>query len=327
MQHIWEALADHHARHANRRIEALFDDPERVGRFSLSACGLLLDLSRTGIDPEAMRLLVSLVAAAGLEARREAMFSGAVINPSEGRAVLHTALRSEAGDIRVGGENIMPGISTTLRRMRNFATALRKGDYWVSGNPVRDVVNIGMGGSDLGPAMAVRALRPWADGPRVHFVSNGDGADLRDRLAGIDPAGVLFIIASKSFATAETMANARAAREWLQGRVAEPARHFAAVSSALDRTAAFGILDERVFGFEDWVGGRFSVWGPVGLALMIALLGFLGGLVMSAIKRDRGIKDWGHLIEGHGGFIDRLDSVVFSAPIFFHVVRYFWSVV
>src|SRR5690606_24844589 len=124
----------------------------------------------------------------------------------------------------------------------------RDGSYWVSGNPVRDVVNIGIGGSDLGPAMATRALSPWADGPRVHFVSNVDGADLADVLAGLDPAGTLFIIASKSFTTIETMTNARAARAWLEGQVAEPARHFAAVSSALERTAAFGIHDERVFG-------------------------------------------------------------------------------
>lgn len=271
MQQIWDDLAKAHTAEADRQIAALITDSGRMARFTLRACGMLLDLSRTSIDSREWRLLLSLAAASGLEARRDAMFSGAPVNTTENRAALHMALRSSAEDIRVDGHNIMPDIGNTLRRMRNFANAVRKGDYWVSGNAVRDVVSIGMGGSDLGPSMAASALAPWADGPSVHFVSNGDGADLHDLLADLDPATTLFIIVSKSFTTAETMANASAARAWLDGRVSEPARHFAAVSCALDRTAKFGILDERVFGFEDWVGGRFSVWGPVGLALMIAI--------------------------------------------------------
>lgn len=271
MHDIWAALADHRNAHRGQSIAALCADPARAPAFSVAACGMVLDASRTAIDPRARALLLDLYRASGAADRIRALFAGEAVNTTEDRAVLHVALRAEAGPILTAGLDVLPGVADTLTRMRRFAQGVRDGSYWVSGNPVRDVVNIGIGGSDLGPAMATRALSPWADGPRVHFVANVDGADLADVLAGLDPAGTLFIIASKSFTTIETMTNARAARAWLEGQVAEPGRHFAAVSSALGRTKAFGIHDERVFGFEDWVGGRYSVWGPVGLALMIAI--------------------------------------------------------
>ena len=271
MQDIWAALADHRAANRDLSIAGLCADPDRAAAFAIPACGMVLDASRTAIDARARDLLLALYTASDAPARIAAMFAGEAVNVTENRAALHVALRADQGPILVDGRDVLPGVAATLTRMRRFAQGVRDGSYWVSGRPVRDVVNIGIGGSDLGPRMAVRALSPWADGPRVHFVSNVDGADLADVLAGLDPATTLFIIASKTFTTVETMTNARAARDWLEGRVADPARHFAAVSSALERTAAFGIADERVFGFEDWVGGRYSVWGPVGLALMIAI--------------------------------------------------------
>ncbi len=271
MKDHWDALAEHRAANRAQSIAGLCADPARAGAFCVSACGMVLDASRTAIDARARDLLLALYHDSGAPGRIRALFAGEAVNTTENRAALHVALRADQGPILVDGRNVLPGVAETLARMRRFAQGVRDGSYWVSGNPVRAAVNIGIGGSDLGPAMAARALGPWADGPRVHFVSNVDGADLADVLKGLEPATTLFIVASKSFTTIETMTNARAARAWLAGRVSDPDRHFAAVSSALDRTAAFGIADERVFGFEDWVGGRYSVWGPVGLALMIAI--------------------------------------------------------
>ncbi len=269
----WQALAAHRRATMGTRIEALFAaDPDRAARFSTEADGLLLDWSKTAIDARGRVLLLGLARAAGIEARREAMFSGAPINETEGRAVLHTALRAgPEARIEVAGEDVMPGVRATLARMRAFAAAVRDGRFRVSGGRVTDVINIGIGGSDLGPAMAARALSPWQDGPRLHFVANVDGADLADTTRGLDPATTLVIVASKTFTTLETMTNAASARDWLAAGVPDPAAHFAAVSTALDRTAAFGIPAERVFGFEDWVGGRYSMWGPIGLSLMLGI--------------------------------------------------------
>ena len=186
----------------------------------------------------------------------------------------------------------MPGVRETLGRMTAFADAVRGGVFRGAGGPVTDVVNIGIGGSDLGPAMAVRALSPYHDGPRCHFVSNVDGADVADALAPLDPARTLVIVASKTFTTTETMTNAETARAWMAEAVDDPAAQFAALSSATERTGAFGIAPERVFGFEDWVGGRYSLWGPIGLSLMIAIgperfAEFLGG----AAEMDRHFRE------------------------------------
>ncbi|MDP1667818.1 glucose-6-phosphate isomerase [Phaeovulum sp.] len=268
---IWNDLARHHAATASRPLLALFDDPARASGFSIEACDFLLDYSKTGIDAEARALLLSLAEASGVEARREAMFTGAAINETEGRAVLHTALRNMQGRLEVAGYEVLAETRATYARLAAFARALREGRFRGQGGVITDVVNIGIGGSDLGPAMAVLALAPYHTGPRCHFVSNVDGAQVADVLRPLDPETTLVIVASKTFTTIETMTNAAAARAWMAAKVADPAAQFAAVSSDLDRTAAFGIAPERVFGFADWVGGRFSVWGPVGLPLMLAI--------------------------------------------------------
>ncbi len=278
----WGALRAHREATHGRPIAALLEEPGRAEAFSAEGAGLLLDYAKTHIDARARALLIALAEAAGVGARRDAMFAGERINETEGRAVLHTALRNLDGALEVDGQDVMPGVRETLARMEAFAEAVRGDGFTGAGGAITDVVNIGIGGSDLGPAMAVRALSPYHDGPRCHFVSNVDGADVADALRGLDPARTLVIVASKTFTTTETMTNAATARAWMAEAVDEPAAQFAALSSATERTAAFGIDAARVFGFEDWVGGRYSVWGPIGLSLMIAIgperfRGFLAG--------------------------------------------------
>ncbi|RFP89393.1 glucose-6-phosphate isomerase [Rhodobacteraceae bacterium 63075] len=247
-------------------------DAQRAARFSLETCDMLYDYSKTAIDDAALAALIGLAGVADVEGARAAMFAGEKINTTERRAVLHTALRAPKGArIEVDGAGVMPGVHETLERMEGFADAVRSGAFAGQGGAISDVVNIGIGGSDLGPAMATRALAPYADGPRVHFVSNIDGAHLADVLAGLDPARTLVLVASKTFTTIETMTNAASARGWMARAVEDPAAQFAAISSAEDKAAEWGIPAERVFGFEDWVGGRYSVWGPIGLSLMIAV--------------------------------------------------------
>ncbi len=267
----WDRLAAHHARQGARDIAALFDDAERAADFTVAEGDMLFDYSKTAIDRTARELLLDLAEASGVAARRDAMFAGARINETEDRAVLHTALRNPDGALELDGADVMAPVRDTLARMERFAGDVRAGRFKGAGGRITDVVNIGIGGSDLGPAMAVAALAPFHGGPRVHFVSNVDGAHLHDVVAGLDPATTLVIVCSKTFTTIETMTNARSARAWMTGGVREPEAQFAAVSSAVERTGAFGIAPERVFGFADWVGGRYSVWGPVGLALMIAI--------------------------------------------------------
>lgn len=282
MKQEWAALAGHHQAVKDRRILDLFADAHRAGAFTAIADGMRLDWSKTNIDADGRKLLVALAAASGVEAKRAAMFGGAKINETEGRAVLHTALRDLDGPVMVEGVNVTPGITATLARMEAFARDVRDGRFMGQGGRITDVVNIGIGGSDLGPAMATLALAPYHDGPRCHYVSNVDGAHIADTLHGLNPETTLVIVASKTFTTIETMTNAETARVWMAGKVANPAAQFAAVSTAADKTAAFGIDPSRVFGFEDWVGGRYSMWGPIGLALMLAVgpedfRGFLAG--------------------------------------------------
>lgn len=268
---MWKDLKSHHAQVADRRFETICD-AARAEAFSVRMGDMLFDYSKTNIDETARDMLIGLLDSTGVAAKREAMFSGAAINETEGRAVLHTALRNLDGDpVLVGGHDVMPGVLGTLSRMEDFAADVRSGAFAGAGGQITDVVNIGIGGSDLGPAMAVRALSPYHDGPRCHFVSNVDPADIADTLAGLDPATTLVIVASKTFTTIETMTNARTAKAWMSDKVADPAAQFAALSSALDKTEGFGIAADRVFGFEDWVGGRYSMWGPIGLSLMIAI--------------------------------------------------------
>ena len=267
---IWTALEAAHARTADRPMAALAS-PERARDFVAEADGLTFDYARTGIDAAARALLFDLAEASPLAARREAMFTGAAINETEGRAVLHTALRAPDRSVSVDGQDVAPGIRRVLAAMRDFANEVRQGRFTGQGGRITDVVNIGIGGSDLGPAMAVAALAPYADRPRAHFISNIDGAHAHDVLAGLNPETTLVLVASKTFTTIETMTNAATARDWMAARVTDPAAQFAAISTALDKTAAFGIPPERVFGFADWVGGRYSMWGPIGLSLMIAI--------------------------------------------------------
>jgi len=268
---LFDELRAHRDATQDRAILDLFDDPNRAEAFSCRADGMLFDYSKTHLDAAAMTLLLQLAKASGVAERRDAMFSGAKINETEGRAVLHTALRASEGPILVDGQDVMPGVLETRARMAAFADAVRSGEITGAGGTFTDVVNIGIGGSDLGPAMATLALAPYHDGPRVHYVSNVDGAHIHDTLKGLDPARTLVVVASKTFTTIETMTNAKTARGWMAEAVADPGAQFAALSSATDKTAEFGIDPSRVFGFEDWVGGRYSLWGPIGLGLMLAI--------------------------------------------------------
>ena len=272
MDNKWQSLLDHHKGQSGRIADLFATDPDRAARFSARADGMLFDYSKTGIDARAKALLVELAEVSSLAAKRAAMFSGEKINDTEGRAVLHTALRAgDAAVIRVDGADVMPGIRATRARMAAFAEDVRQGRFTGQGGRITDVVNIGIGGSDLGPVMATLALAPYADGPRLHYVSNVDGAHIADTLKGLTPETTLVIVASKTFTTIETMTNADTAKAWMAKSVKNPAAQFAAVSTAGDKTAAYGIDPARVFGFEDWVGGRYSMWGPIGLALMIAI--------------------------------------------------------
>ncbi|WP_099826343.1 glucose-6-phosphate isomerase [Oceaniglobus indicus] len=268
---MWKDLKSKAAEVADRQILDLFDD-DRAEAFSVRAGDMLFDYSKTNIDAETRDLLIGLCDKAGLADKRDAMFSGQPINDTEGRAVLHTALRNLTGTpVTVDGADVMPGVLDTLSRMGDFADAVRSGRFTGQGGRITDVVNIGIGGSDLGPVMATLALAPYHGGPRVHYVSNVDGAHIADTLAGLDATTTLVIVASKTFTTIETMTNAATAKAWMSEKVADAGAQFAALSTAAEKTADFGIAPERVFGFEDWVGGRYSIWGPIGLPLMIAI--------------------------------------------------------
>jgi len=248
-------------------IAALCADPARFPAFSASFEDLLLDFSKTTLTDASLAALLALATETGVEARRDAMFAGDKINLTEHRAVLHTALRAPAdATVLVDGENVIPMVHETLARCLAFAEQVRA-------STITDVVNIGIGGSDLGPVMVTAALAPYHTGPRLHFVSNIDGAHITDTLKPLNPATTLVIVASKTFTTIETMTNAATARAWLVAALGEAAvaDHFAAVSTAVPRIEAFGIPRERAFGFWDWVGGRYSVWGAIGLPVMIAI--------------------------------------------------------
>ncbi|WP_274630266.1 glucose-6-phosphate isomerase [Arvimicrobium flavum] len=250
-------------------------DAERFARFSLTFDDLLLDWSKCAVSEETMRLLAEFALAAGVEQRRDEMLAGEKINTTEDRAVLHTALRAPEGAvIEVDGVNVVPEVHAVLGAMARFAEAVRTGEAaGATGSRITDVVNIGIGGSDLGPVMATLALSPYHDGPRTHFVSNVDGAHIADTLKGLSPETTLFVIASKTFTTIETMTNAETAKRWVEKALGTDAvgRHFSAVSTALDKVAAFGIAPDRVFGFWDWVGGRYSLWSAIGLPIMLAV--------------------------------------------------------
>ncbi len=289
----WNQLKKHRKSQGDLTISDLMADPARAEDFLVRFDDMVLDYSKTLIDETARAGLLALADAADVTGRRAAMFGGEAINVTEGRAVLHTALRDPGPDgAMVGGEPVLPDVHDTLDRMEEFAEGLRGGKVRpASGGRFTDVVNIGIGGSDLGPVMATLALAPYHDGPRLHYVSNVDGAHIHDTLARLDPETTLVIVASKTFTTIETMTNAQTARTWLKSRLGADAvgRHLAAVSSATDKTTDWGIDPSRVFGFADWVGGRYSLWGPVGLGLMLAI----GG------KRFREFLAGGHAMDRH----------------------------
>ncbi len=297
---LWAALAEVRAAGAGKPLVDLFADEARFAAFSAASGDLLLDISKTALTRESLALLMELMRAAGVEARREGMFAGEHINITEDRAVLHVALRETATPLLLDGADVKGDVRATLSALAAFATAVRTGAVaGQGGRAFTDVVNIGIGGSDLGPVMATLALAPYHDGPRCHFVSNVDGAHLTDVLRGLDPATTLFIVASKTFTTVETMTNARSARAWIVAALGEAAvgDHFAAVSTALDKVVAFGISRDRAFGFWDWVGGRYSLWSAIGLPLMIAIgpdafAAFLaGGAAMDAHFRDAPLEE------------------------------------
>ena len=282
----FQALQLHYAEARALHMRDLFaTDTLRFDKFSLAAAGLFLDYSKNRITDQSLTLLLNLARERGVEAYREAMFTGEKINTTEDRAVLHTALRAPAASgPHIDGQDVGAEVHAMLQRMRDFSDAIRSGAWrGYTGQRITDIVNIGIGGSDLGPAMACRALRSHADPQlRMHFVANVDGHSLAATLAGINPATTLFIIASKTFTTAETMLNAHSARDWFlqaggaQGVArADVARHFVAVSTNADGVADFGIDRRNMFEFWDWVGGRYSIWSAIGLPLMLAI-GFDG---------------------------------------------------
>jgi glucose-6-phosphate isomerase len=275
----WKALLAHHRKAREWHLRRLFaDDPGRGERMAAEASGLRLDYSKNRVTDETLALLVRLAEESGLRARIEAMFRGERINVTEGRAVLHVALRAPRdASISVDGRNVVPDVHAVLDRMADFCRRVRGGDFkGHTGKRIRSVVNIGIGGSDLGPAMAYDALRHFSDRSLAfRFVSNVDGSDFAEATRDLDPAGTLFVISSKTFTTLETMTNARTARDWslrgLGGDAAAVARHFVAVSTNAAKVAEFGIDPANMFGFWDWVGGRYSMDSAIGLSTMLAI--------------------------------------------------------
>ena len=275
----WGKLATHRDALAGRHLRQLFaDDPRRGERLCAEGAGLFLDYSKQRVTDETLGLLVALAGECKLRERIDAMFRGERINTTEDRAVLHVALRAPKGaTIKVGGENVVPRVHEVLGRMARFADQVR-GGQWTghTGRRIRNIVNIGIGGSDLGPVMAYEALRHSADRAlRLRFVSNVDGTDFAEATADLDPAETLFIISSKTFTTQETMTNAHSARAWslagLGGDVAAVAKHFVAVSTNAAEVGKFGIDTQNMFEFWDWVGGRYSMMSAIGLSTMIAV--------------------------------------------------------
>jgi len=275
---VWRTLSEHKRAIEDLHLRALFaEDPQRPERFSLEAVGLYLDYSKNLITQETLRLLLELAEATGLGGRIEAMFRGEKINVTENRAVLHVALRSpRSASILVDGRDVIPEVHAVLDKMATFANGVRSGDWkGYTGKRIRNVVNIGIGGSDLGPVMAYEALKYYSDrGLDVRFVSNIDGTDISEATRDLDPAETLFIVCSKTFTTLETLTNARSARQWCLTALrdeAAVASHFVAVSTNSGEVKNFGINTDNMFEFWDWVGGRYSCTSAIGLSLMIAI--------------------------------------------------------
>lgn len=274
----WAALERHRDEVAGLHMRDLFaEDPSRFDRFSIEFNDLLVDFSKHRITDETLPLLLELARHREVDAWVRRMFDGTAINNTEGRAVLHTALRNRSDrPVYVDGKDVMPEIRTVLERMRRFSDAVRAGSWTgYTGKPIRDIVNIGIGGSDLGPAMVTEALRPYRQpGLNLHFVANVEGSDIADTLAGLDADTTLFVVASKTFTTWETLTNAHTARDWFLAAAGDEkaiAKHFVALSTNRDAVEAFGIDVEHMFEFWDWVGGRYSLWSAIGLPIALAI--------------------------------------------------------
>ena len=274
----WQALETHYYDMAEVQLRELFvSDPQRGERLTAEGAGLYLDYSKHRVTDETLKLLLALAAEAGVEKKRDAMFAGEKINITEGRAVLHTALRAPRDAvINVDGKNVVPDVHEVLDRMGEFADQIRAGKWLgYTGKPIKNIVNIGIGGSDLGPVMAYEALKHYSQRDlTLRFVSNVDGTDIAEKTRDLDPAETLFIVSSKTFTTQETMTNARTARQWLLSALkddAAVARHFVAVSTNAAEVQKFGIDTANMFGFWDWVGGRYSMDSAIGLSVMIAV--------------------------------------------------------
>jgi len=275
----WKALGEHYKQIEPIHLKELFDkDPARAEKFTLEAAGLFLDYSKNRITEETIKLLLELAEESGVAARRDAMFSGEKINITEKRAVLHVALRAPKGEkIVVDGEDVVPAVHEVLDKMAAFSERVRSGEWkGHTGRPIKNIINIGIGGSDLGPVMAYEALKHYSDRTRTfRFVSNVDGADFVEATVDLQADETLFIISSKTFTTLETMTNAHSAREWalkgLGGDESAIAKHFVAVSTNAEKVKAFGIDTANMFGFWDWVGGRYSMDSAIGLSTMLAI--------------------------------------------------------
>ena len=273
----WQILASHYETIKDREMRDLFtENPERFSKFSIKLDDLLFDYSKNRITSETVRLLLELAHEANLVEMRDKMFSGEKINTTEDRAVLHVALRNRSNrPTHVDGEDVTPEVNAVLEKMQRFTERVRGGEWQgYTGKAITDVVNIGIGGSHLGPQMVTFALQPYAGDLQVHYVSNIDGSDLLETLKKVDPETTLFLVASKTFTTQETMTNARTARSWFLESAedeAAVAKHFAALSTNEEGVREFGIDPENMFGFWDWVGGRYSVWSAIGLSVALYL--------------------------------------------------------
>jgi glucose-6-phosphate isomerase len=274
----WAALKAHWLEVEPLQMRDLFhENPERSGQMSIRQCGILLDYSKNRVTPKTMNLLLGLANAVDMDGWRRRMFSGERLNITENRAVLHVALRNRSNrPIWFDGEDVMPGVNAVLEKMEYFSECVRSGDWkGYSGKPITDVVNIGIGGSNLGPLMVCEALKHYQRPDlRPHFVSNVDATNLLETLKGLDAETTLFVVASKTFTTQETLTNARTARAWLLDKLADEAavaKHFVAVSTNSEKVAEFGIDTENMFEFWDWVGGRYSLWSAIGLPIAIAI--------------------------------------------------------
>jgi len=292
---VWNTLKSHQKVMEQLHMRDLFrEDPTRFQKYSIQFEDILFDYSKNRITDETLKLLLSLAEGAKVAEKREAMFEGRRINLTENRAVLHTALRNRSNHpVLLDGKDVMPDINRVLSSMREFSEKVRSGAWkgW-TGKAITDVVNIGIGGSDLGPRMVVKALTPYHQpGLAVHFVSNVDEADLVENLKGLDPETTLFLVASKTFTTLETMTNANSAKHWLLDKLKDPkaiAKHFAAISTNAEKVQAFGIDTANMFEFWDWVGGRYSIWSSIGLPIAIAVgMDRFESLLLGAHKADQ----------------------------------------